>query len=185
MNSSPVARASPAYRPDIDGLRALAVVLVVLFHARVPWMGGGYIGVDLFYVISGYLITQLLLGSGERPLRISLGQFYLRRARRILPALIVTCLLVSLAASVLLLPWDLLRFAKYLLAVPVMATNLPAWSDGGNYFVADSSVSLTHLWSIAIEEQFYLFYPVTLLALGVLVPRRRGTRTPSASSVTG
>lgn len=173
MNSSPVARASPAYRPDIDGLRALAVVLVVLFHARVPWMGGGYIGVDLFYVISGYLITQLLLGSGERPLRISLGQFYLRRARRILPALLVTCLVVSLAAFVLLLPWDLVRFAKYLLAVPVMATNLPAWSDGGNYFVADSSVSLTHLWSIAIEEQFYLVYPLTLLVLGRFVPRWR------------
>lgn len=173
MSPSSTARTAPPYRSDIDGLRAVAVVLVVLFHAGVPNIRGGYVGVDLFFVISGYLITQLLVGDGERPLRIGLGQFYLRRARRILPALIATCLVTALAATILLLPWDLVRFGKYLIASPVMATNLPAWRDGDDYFGRDSYVALTHLWSIAIEEQFYLFYPVTLLALGVLVPRRR------------
>jgi peptidoglycan/LPS O-acetylase OafA/YrhL len=75
------------YRPDIDGLRALAVLAVILYHAEIPGFGGGYVGVDVFFVISGYLITQLLAGSPKKPLRSRLKDFYLRRARRILPAL--------------------------------------------------------------------------------------------------
>src|SRR5580692_5209414 len=100
------------YRPDIDGLRALAVIVVILYHAQVPGFGGGYVGVDIFFVISGYLITRLLAGSGAQPLRLPWGEFYLRRARRILPALLLVSLLTTVAAVAVLLPLDLTRFGK-------------------------------------------------------------------------
>jgi peptidoglycan/LPS O-acetylase OafA/YrhL len=148
--------------------------MVVLFHAGLTGTRGGYVGVDVFFVISGFLITQLLLDRGDAPLRLSLGQFYVRRARRILPALIVTCCVVALAATLVLLPWDLRRFGKFLASTPVFATNLAAWIDGDDYFAQGYlRVPLTHLWSIAIEEQFYLLYPLVLLALASWAPRWR------------
>jgi len=104
------------YRPDIDGLRAIAVLAVILYHAEIPGFGGGYVGVDVFFVISGYLITQLLAGSAETPLRPRLKDFYLRRARRILPALFATSLIVAVAAAGIFLPWTLARFGRYLAA---------------------------------------------------------------------
>src|SRR5215470_3173171 len=106
-SSSTSAMVAPRYRPDIDGLRGLAVICVVLFHARVPGFAGGYVGVDVFFVISGYLITQLLARSaGEHPQRW-LKEFYLRRGRRILPALLVTLAVTAAAATLYTLPWDL------------------------------------------------------------------------------
>lgn len=164
----------PTYRPDIDGLRALAVASVIFFHARVPGAGGGYVGVDVFFVISGYLITQVLAGADATRLRVPLKQFYLRRARRILPALYVVVLVVAAAAALIYLPWDLDRFGKYLVAAPLFAGNLPAWIEGAAYFgMRPDYVVLTHLWSIAVEEQFYFLYPVTLLLIGRLLPRYR------------
>jgi peptidoglycan/LPS O-acetylase OafA/YrhL len=166
--------ASVTYRPDIDGLRAIAVGAVVLYHAGIAVAGGGYVGVDVFFVISGYLITRLLAESGARDLRSQLAEFYLRRARRILPALFVASAAAALAALLLLQPWDLDRFAKYLLATPVFLSNIPPWLVGGNYFDSRTApVALTHLWSIAVEEQFYLVYPLALWLIGRHFPRQK------------
>jgi peptidoglycan/LPS O-acetylase OafA/YrhL len=160
------------YRPDIDGLRAIAVLAVILYHAEIPGFGGGYVGVDVFFVISGYLITQLLAGSGDKPLRSRLKDFYLRRARRILPALLTTSLIVAMASAAIFLPWTLARFGRYLAATPVFLTNVTAWVSGGGYFSSNLvHIPIAHFWSIAIEEQFYLFYPLTLAFIGRYVPR--------------
>jgi peptidoglycan/LPS O-acetylase OafA/YrhL len=160
------------YRPDIDGLRAIAVLAVILYHAEIPGFGGGYVGVDVFFVISGYLITQLLAGSAEKPLRSRLKDFYLRRARRILPALFATSLIVAVAAAAIFLPWDLATFGRYLAATPVFWTNVAAWATGGGYFSSKLvHTPIAHFWSIAIEEQFYLFYPLTFAFICRYVPR--------------
>lgn len=167
---------SSAYRPDIDGLRAAAVAAVILFHAEIPGFGGGFIGVDVFYVISGYLITQLLTGSSERPLHVQLAEFYVRRARRILPALFAVSLIVAAAAVAILLPWDLERFGRYLAATAVLGTNIAAWSDKIGYFQSKlAHVPITHFWSVAIEEQFYLIYPITLALIGKWFHRHRAS----------
>src|SRR5450755_3884707 len=139
------------YRTDIDGLRAIAVLAVILYHAEVPGFAGGYVGVDVFFVISGYLITQLLAGSAEKPLRSGLRNFYIRRARRILPASFATSLIVAVTAAAILLPWDLATLGRYLAATPVFWTNVTAWVTGGGYFGSKAAhVPITHFWSIAI-----------------------------------
>src|SRR3981081_2577742 len=104
MGPAPGRSRAPAYRPDIDGLRALAVIAVILFHSRIPGFDGGYVGVDVFFVISGYLITQCLEVSREESACRTLGAFYLRRMRRILPALLATCLVTAIVAGALFLP---------------------------------------------------------------------------------
>ncbi len=161
---------TPRYRADIDGLRAVAVICVVLFHANVPGFAGGYVGVDVFFVISGYLITQLLAKSAGAAPRAWLKQFYLRRSRRILPALLLTLAVAAVAASLWVLPWDLVAFGKFLAASSVLLGNIAGWTTG-NYFNVTGSVPLTHLWSIAVEEQFYLLYPLALLLLTRYAPR--------------
>jgi peptidoglycan/LPS O-acetylase OafA/YrhL len=160
------------YRPDIDGLRAIAVLAVILYHAEIPGFGGGYVGVDVFFVISGYLITQLLVASRHQQLGSRLTDFYLRRARRILPALFATCVLVAAASAAIFMPWDLATLGRYLAATPVFWTNVTAWLGGGGYFGSKAvHVPIAHFWSIAIEEQFYLFYPLTLALVCRYVPR--------------
>jgi peptidoglycan/LPS O-acetylase OafA/YrhL len=148
----------PSYRPDIDGLRAISALAVVLFHAHVPGFGGGFVGVDVFFVISGYLITQVLMASADQPLRQRLGSFYLRRCRRVLPALLVCLVAITLLAMLALQPADLQVYGRYLAFTSVLLTNVAAWSDPGSGWPA-----LIHLWTIAVEEQFYLAYPLLLL----------------------
>jgi peptidoglycan/LPS O-acetylase OafA/YrhL len=152
-------RSRPSYRPDIDGLRAISAGAVVLFHAQVPGFGGGFVGVDVFFVISGYLITQVLLASSNRPARHRLAEFYLRRCRRVLPALLVVLLIATPIAALVLTPQDLATYSKYLSSTSVLLTNVVAWTDHSGGWPA-----LVHLWTISVEEQFYLVYPLVLLA---------------------
>jgi peptidoglycan/LPS O-acetylase OafA/YrhL len=168
---------APAYRPDIDGLRALAVIAVILFHSRIPGFGGGYVGVDVFFVISGYLITQLLEVSREESTRRTLGAFYLRRMRRILPALLATCLVTAIVAVTLFSPDELINVGKYLAATPVLLSNVATWTERSGYFEPDiQQLPLTHLWSISVEEHFYLIYPILLVAISrYRLPYRRLT----------
>jgi peptidoglycan/LPS O-acetylase OafA/YrhL len=151
---------SPRYRPDIDGLRALAILPVIFFHYRVPPFGGGFVGVDIFFVISGYLITQLIVAEGQG---FSVSRFYERRVRRIFPALFAMLLVATAAALFILFPVDLVRYANSLLATAGFAANFEFWREAGYFDVAAAEKPLLHLWSIAVEEQFYLFFPAVLL----------------------
>lgn len=151
------------HRSDIDGLRAVAVGLVVLFHLGLP-VHGGFVGVDVFFVISGYLITSILHGDLERG-RYSLLEFYQRRARRILPALLAMLLLSTLAALWLLLPSDLRGFGLSLGSTALFVSNIYFWIDTGYFAAAAEARPLLHTWSLAVEEQFYLLFPLLLAAL--------------------
>ena len=165
------ARALPAsepsyFRGDIQGLRAIAVVLVVLDHACVPGLEGGYVGVDVFFVISGYVITSLLLRQAPRHLWSNLATFYARRIRRIVPAATVVLVATVLAAYFTLGA----NFNPQLLGdvrwASLFAANFRLIATGSNYFIPGVSPSLiTHYWSLAVEEQFYLVYPLVVFAL--------------------
>ena len=153
------------YRKEIDGLRAIAVVPVILFHAGFSCVSGGYVGVDVFFVISGYLITSIILAdiaSNE----FSLVRFYDRRARRILPALFVVMGCCIPLAWYLLVPEDLEDFSQSLMAVTTFVSNILFWQEETSYFNADAeSKPLLHTWSLAVEEQFYLFFPLFLISI--------------------
>jgi peptidoglycan/LPS O-acetylase OafA/YrhL len=169
--SPPSSDGAAPYRADIDGLRAISVVAVILFHADLPGAEGGFVGVDVFFVISGYLITQWLLARAGLPWSALLREFYLRRARRILPALLLVLCVSSAVALWLLQPADLVRFGKYLAAAVFMAGNFAALGDGDYFGATIGFAPLLHLWSIAVEEQFYLLYPLLVLALLRRTPR--------------
>ncbi|VCU70110.1 O-acetyltransferase OatA [Pigmentiphaga humi] len=153
------------YRLEIDGLRAIAVLPVIFFHAGVTGFGGGFVGVDVFFVISGYLITGIIIEDLCKE-RFSLVHFYERRSRRILPALFVV-LFVCLPFAWLWLPPDNLRnFARSVVAVAVFASNIFFWRSSGTYFSTSSELlPLLHTWSLAVEEQYYLFFPVFMFLL--------------------
>jgi peptidoglycan/LPS O-acetylase OafA/YrhL len=152
------------YRPDIDGLRALAVVAVVLYHADHGWLPGGFTGVDVFFVISGYLITRLIAADLERG-QFSLVRFYERRARRILPALLLVLAAATAAALAWLLPEELARYGESLLATLLFGSNIYFWRVNDYFSTPPDSTPLLHTWSLAVEEQFYLVLPVVLLAM--------------------
>ena len=154
-----------AYRPDIDGLRAIAVISVVLFHLEKSLLPGGFVGVDIFFVISGYLITKLIYKELQANGSFSFRNFYLRRLRRLFPALFVTLLFSSLFAIKLLAPADMVEFAKSLVASVFSVSNIFFW-DVANYFDSDSDLKpLLHTWSLSIEEQFYFVWPMILVFL--------------------
>ncbi len=150
------------YRPDIDGLRALAILPVLLFHYRVPGFWGGFVGVDVFFVISGYLIAGLITGE-MRDGRFSILEFYERRVRRIFPALFLVLLASTVAAAFLLFPSDFSRYAKSLFATAFFASNIEFWRELGYFDISAEMKPLLHLWSIAVEEQFYVLFPAILL----------------------
>ena len=150
------------YRAEIDGLRAIAVVPVILFHASVQPFSGGYIGVDIFFVISGYLITSILLSELERE-EFSLLRFYERRARRILPALFFVMAASLPLAWLWLLPSDMKDFSRSLVAVPLFSSNFLFWLED-DYWSPESELKpLLHTWSLGVEEQFYILFPLFLV----------------------
>ncbi len=153
------------YRPDIDGLRALAVLPVVFYHAGFGAFSGGFVGVDVFFVISGYLITSLIypqLCEG----RFTFRDFYLRRIRRLFPALFVVVLACLIPAYGLLLPHELEDFGESVASLTLFASNFLFWSEAGYFATTAELKPLLHTWSLAIEEQYYLLFP--LLLLGVI-----------------
>jgi peptidoglycan/LPS O-acetylase OafA/YrhL len=149
------------YRREIDGLRALAVIPVILYHAGFQTLSGGFVGVDIFFVISGYLICSILLAELEAE-QFSILRFYERRARRILPALFFVIFLCMPFAWVLLLPSDLKEFADSVVAVSFFSSNFLFWKNINYFDTATELKPLLHTWSLAVEEQFYLFFPVFL-----------------------
>jgi peptidoglycan/LPS O-acetylase OafA/YrhL len=160
------------YRPEIDGLRALAILPVVLFHYRAPGFAGGFVGVDVFFVISGYLITALIQAEMARG-TFSLAHFYERRLRRIFPGLFAMLAVISAAAFVVFFPVDLVRYAQSLFATALFGANFEFWREAGYFDAFANQKPLLHLWSIAVEEQFYLLFPALLILLRRSAPRLR------------
>lgn len=152
------------YRREIDGLRALAVLPVLLFHAGVETFSGGFVGVDVFFVISGYLITSIIVDEKRRN-DFSLAKFYERRARRILPALFLVMAISVIFAWHTMLPRSMMDLGKSLIAVSVFSSNFLFWRESGYFDAAAELKPLLHTWSLAVEEQFYLLFPLLLLAL--------------------
>jgi len=151
------------YRPEVDGLRAIAVAAVILFHAGFSLFSGGFVGVDVFFVISGFLITSIIVEELKAD-RFSVIRFYERRARRILPALFTVMAACVPFAYHLLSPDDLKDFAQSLAAICLFASNVLFWGESG-YFDAQAELKpLLHTWSLAVEEQFYVVFPLFLLA---------------------
>jgi peptidoglycan/LPS O-acetylase OafA/YrhL len=173
-------------RPAIDGLRGIAILMVVAFHARVPGFGGGFVGVDVFFVISGYLITRLLLREVDSTGTISFAGFYARRARRLLPAL--GALLAAMAVFV----WPLLpsagerrRLATSIVAASLFSANLLYYRRAQDYFADTSRPDpLTHTWSLSVEEQFYWVWPAFLLLTAALAKMFRARWLLAACIVT-
>ena len=153
-----------SYRPDIDGLRAIAVLAVIAFHAFPEWVSGGFIGVDVFFVISGFLITNLIQGR-LREQNFSILAFYASRVRRLFPSLILVLLACQTFAWFALLSDEYKSLGKHISATALLIPNWIFWSERGYFDYAANTKPLLHLWSLGIEEQFYLFWPLTLCLL--------------------
>ena len=175
MSPSALRDASHDFRPDIEGLRGLAVLLVVCFHGGLAWFSGGFIGVDVFFVLSGYLITGLLVAEFQRTSRIDLVRFYGRRAKRLLPAFALMLTVTLGVAAVIYGPDELLSTARAGRSAAVYLSNVFFGREAADYFAAGVKTNpFLHTWSLAVEEQFYLFWPL-LVWMGL---RGRGSTTP-------
>jgi peptidoglycan/LPS O-acetylase OafA/YrhL len=164
------------YRPDIDGLRALAVVVVLFFHAFPARLPGGFVGVDVFFVISGYLISGIILDARAAG-RFTFAGFYARRIRRIFPALAVVLAAVLAGGWFLLYADDYARVGYHAAAGAGFVSNIAFWSEASYFDVAAELKPLLHLWSLGVEEQFYLVWPV------ILVVATRWRRGPLAATL--
>ena len=154
--------AKPTYRRDIDGLRAIAVLAVIGFHAFPAAVPGGFVGVDVFFVISGFLISTIVFGSLERG-GFSYVDFYDRRIRRIFPALIIVLVATWIAGWRLLYPLEYANLGKHIASGAGFVSNFMLWRDSGYFDTGAEQKPLLHLWSLAIEEQFYLVWPLGLV----------------------
>ncbi len=158
-----------AYLPALDGVRAFAVIAVMMFHGGFSFFTGGFMGVDAFFVLSGFLITSLLVGEWRQSLTIRLGAFWARRARRLLPALLMMLLFVAFFASVIVPKGTYGALRLDALSTLLYVSNWHFILVGSNYFNETASASpLIHTWSLAVEEQFYLLWP--LIVLGLAAP---------------
>ena len=166
------AQAELPYRPDIDGLRAVSILLVVIYHAFPARFPGGFIGVDVFFVISGYLITALIVGSiGDRS--FTLVNFYRRRVIRLFPALAVVLTVCALFGSYALFPMELRSLGKHIAAGAAYVSNFALMNEAGYFDDAITRKPLMHLWSLSVEEQFYLVWPISLVLLSRIDTTRR------------
>lgn len=154
-----------AYRSEIDGLRAVAVLAVVLYHFGFPGLGGGFVGVDIFFVISGFLIGGILWAEWQHQQRIDLAQFFLRRVRRLAPAFFAMVAVTMVCAYVVLLPFEFREFGKSLIAATVWLSNVQFFRESGYFDIGAENKVLLHTWSLSVEEQFYVALPLTLLLL--------------------
>ncbi len=152
------------YRREIDGLRAIAVIPVIFFHAGFESFSGGFVGVDVFFVISGYLITSIVIDELDRNC-FSIVSFYERRARRILPALFFVMLICLPAAWLILPPIDFKDFSQSLVAVSLFSSNILFWMESGYFSTAAELKPLLHTWSLAVEEQYYVIFPIFLMLI--------------------
>ena len=175
MASPPPNDARAPFRPDIEGLRAIAVLLVLAYHARIPGLTGGYIGVDVFYVVSGFLITGLIVRELQSTGRVDLPAFYARRARRLLPAALVVIAVTVIASAIVLPPLRMVDVAGDGAAAALYVSNIRFAAQATDYLQAELDPSpLLHFWSLGVEEQFYLFWPALLfLVAGRSVVLRR------------
>lgn len=164
LEEKPVERMK--YRAEIDGLRAIAVITVIMFHAGFKYFRGGYIGVDIFFVISGYLITTIILSELDRG-TFSLVTFYERRARRIMPALFTVLLASFICAWLWLVPADMKDFSRSLIAVLSFSSNILFRQTSGYWDTANELRPLLHTWSLAVEEQFYILFPYFLVLMSL------------------
>lgn len=155
------------YIASIDGLRAIAVMLVVFFHAGFSWMGGGFVGVDVFFVISGFLITGNIIQQKDNQ-TFSYLKFYKKRAARLLPALFVVITLSLIAAFFIISPADIERFGKSSLFASLSLSNIFFYIESGYFDSSSEYKPLLHTWSLAVEEQFYIFWPALLGVLYVM-----------------
>ena len=168
FNPAPRAELSRVpYLPGLDGMRAIAVVAVMLYHANHEWLGGGFLGVEVFFVISGYLITLLLIGEHERSGHVDLKQFWIRRFRRLLPALALMLVLVAIYLAAFY-PKARGRVRGDFISAGLYSSNWYQIFVGQGYTANEAFVPLRHLWSLAVEEQFYLLWPLVM----VLILRR-------------
>ena len=172
------------FRPDIEGLRAVAVLAVVLFHAGVPGIGGGFVGVDVFFVISGFLITGMLWREASTTGTIRLGRFYGARARRLLPASATVGIIIVILSAVLLPPLMARTVINDGIACALYVGNYWFALHGTDYFAASAPASpFQHYWSLGVEEQFYLVWPAIIIGTAWLIRRaRRRAGAPATSS---
>ena len=174
MNVVPLAAKIPTagFRADINGLRAWAVIAVVLFHFQIPGFTGGYVGVDVFFVISGFLMSQIIV-SGLETDSFDVFRFYMARARRILPALAALCFVMVIAGWFLLLPTDYSLLSDHVIATLLFVSNFMYWREDGYFDVESHEKWLLHTWSLSVEWQFYLILPLALMAVYRLFPTRK------------
>ncbi|OCR25638.1 acyltransferase [Pseudomonas syringae] len=159
------------FRKDINGLRAIAVIAVLLFHFNPGWLPGGFAGVDIFFVISGYLITGIIVRSLHKG-NFSLIAFYKSRARRIIPALAALCFVLLLAGWFYLLPLEYSELGKHIAGSLGFVSNFVYWAEAGYFTAGAHEKWLLHTWSLSVEWQFYMIYPLALLALSRFIAQR-------------
>ncbi|HXW34860.1 MAG TPA: acyltransferase, partial [Acidimicrobiales bacterium] len=153
-------RRSDRFRPEIEGLRAVAILLIVAYHAQVPGISGGFIGVDVFFVLSGYLITGHLVREAETSGRIRFGAFYARRVRRLVPGLGLMVVATLIASALIVAPFDMQELSKEGISAGLYVSNILFAQTSQNYFAPSVTNSpFLHTWSLGVEEQFYLVWP--------------------------